>query len=210
MKNHFTLCALFSIKLFSFLFFSKTKSCREIDKTKLHLHKKVLIWNGGVSLLLVYLEYHSEKKIIKLIFIPFISIFIPANSNTGESKKYVFCCTVCGGLVTILGSLFLTVYFLLRSLTSTLNYFETIPTFVPASLVSIIINFCENKLLKFTFQLIFTGILIMILSKRKYRNNYLVSSFSNWLWQEIWILVYWCWIFSCRLKLEVYVAWYVP
>ncbi|XP_044745533.1 uncharacterized protein LOC123307337 isoform X2 [Coccinella septempunctata] len=80
-----------------------------------------------------------------------------ASSNTGESKKYVFCCTVCGGLVTILGSLFLTVYFLLRSLTSTLNYFETIPTFVPASL------------------LIFTGILIMILSKRKYRNNYLIK-----------------------------------
>ncbi|KAL3288328.1 hypothetical protein HHI36_002776 [Cryptolaemus montrouzieri] len=80
-----------------------------------------------------------------------------ANSNSGESKKYVFCCTVCGGLVTVLGSLFLTVYFLLRSLTSTLNYFETIPTFVPASM------------------LIFTGILIMILSKRKYRNNYLIK-----------------------------------
>ncbi|KAK9886652.1 hypothetical protein WA026_017573 [Henosepilachna vigintioctopunctata] len=80
-----------------------------------------------------------------------------ASANSGESKKYVFCCTVCGGLVTILGSLFLTVYFLLRSLTSTLNYFETIPTFVPASM------------------LIFTGILIMILSKRKYRNNYLIK-----------------------------------
>lgn len=80
-----------------------------------------------------------------------------ANPTSGESKKYVFCCTVCGGLVTILGSLFLTVYFLLRSLTSTLNYFETIPSFVPATM------------------LILTGILVMILSKRKYRNNYLIK-----------------------------------
>lgn len=39
-------------------------------------------------------------------------------------------------MATILGALFLAVYFLLRSYTSTLGYFETIPTFVPATMVS--------------------------------------------------------------------------
>lgn len=35
-----------------------------------------------------------------------------------------------------MGTLFLAVYFLLRSYTSTLGYFETIPTFVPATMVN--------------------------------------------------------------------------
>lgn len=58
-----------------------------------------------------------------------------ANPNSGGIRKYVFWCCACGGLATILGALFLAVYFLLRSYTSTLGYFETIPTFVPATMV---------------------------------------------------------------------------
>lgn len=61
---------------------------------------------------------------------------ISANPNTGGIRKYVFWCCACGGLATVLGALFLAVYFLLRSYTSTLGYFETIPTFVPATMVS--------------------------------------------------------------------------
>lgn len=51
-------------------------------------------------------------------------------------RKYVFLCTACGGLAVLLGALFLTVYFMLRSYTSSLNYFETVPTYVPAAMVS--------------------------------------------------------------------------
>lgn len=36
----------------------------------------------------------------------------------------------------LLGLLFLAVYFLIRSYTSTVSYFETVPSFVPATLVS--------------------------------------------------------------------------
>ncbi|KAJ8955808.1 hypothetical protein NQ318_005349 [Aromia moschata] len=57
------------------------------------------------------------------------------NPSSGGIRKYVFWCCACGGLATILGALFLAVYFLLRSYTSTLGYFETIPTFVPATMV---------------------------------------------------------------------------
>jgi hypothetical protein len=59
-----------------------------------------------------------------------------ANPSHSGIRKYVFWCCVCGGLATILGTLFLAVYFLLRSYTSTLGYFETIPTFVPATMVN--------------------------------------------------------------------------
>jgi hypothetical protein len=49
----------------------------------------------------------------------------------------VFLCTACGGLAVLLGALFLTVYFMLRSYTSSLNYFETVPTYVPAAMVRV-------------------------------------------------------------------------
>lgn len=54
----------------------------------------------------------------------------------GGLRKYVFLCAACGGLSSLLGILFLAVYFLLRSYTSSLVYFETVPTYVPASMVS--------------------------------------------------------------------------
>lgn len=64
--------------------------------------------------------------------------FVGGGSGGGGIRKYVFWCTICGGIATILGALFLAVYFMLRSYTSTLGYFETIPTFVPATMVYII------------------------------------------------------------------------
>lgn len=67
-----------------------------------------------------------------------IICFIAANVNAGRIRKYVFWCCACGGLATVLGVLFLVVYFLLRYYTSTLGYFETIPTFIPATMVSFI------------------------------------------------------------------------
>ncbi|CAG9860764.1 unnamed protein product [Phyllotreta striolata] len=72
-------------------------------------------------------------------------------------RKYVFWCCACGGLSTILGALFLAVYFLLRSYTSTLGYFETIPTFVPATM------------------LILTGLCVISLARRKNRYSYLIK-----------------------------------
>lgn len=67
-------------------------------------------------------------------------IIIPFSAARGRPgmviKKYVVWCLVCGGFSCILGLLFLGVYFLLHSYTITVGNFETVPTFVPATLVS--------------------------------------------------------------------------
>ncbi|KAL5292392.1 hypothetical protein ACFFRR_011289 [Megaselia abdita] len=72
-------------------------------------------------------------------------------------KKYVVWCLICGGFSCLLGIMFLTVYFLLRSYTRTIGYFETVPTFVPATL------------------LILTGICIISLARRRNRYSYLIK-----------------------------------
>ncbi|KAK7792155.1 hypothetical protein R5R35_007712 [Gryllus longicercus] len=72
-------------------------------------------------------------------------------------RKYVFLCTACGGLAVLLGALFLTVYFMLRSYTSSLAYFETVPTYVPAAM------------------LIGTGLVVMCLAGRRNRYAYLIK-----------------------------------
>lgn len=46
------------------------------------------------------------------------------------SKKYVLLCAACGGLAVVLGSLFAVLYVVLRSYTSSLHYFETVPSYV--------------------------------------------------------------------------------
>lgn len=51
-------------------------------------------------------------------------------------RKYVIWCLICGGILCLIGVMFLAVYFLLRSYTSTVGYFETVPPFVPSTLVS--------------------------------------------------------------------------
>ncbi|XP_017127592.1 uncharacterized protein LOC108146192 isoform X2 [Drosophila elegans] len=72
-------------------------------------------------------------------------------------KKYVVWCLICGGFSCLLGVLFLGVYFLLHSYTITVGNFETVPTFVPATL------------------LILTGICIMSLARRRNRYSYLIK-----------------------------------
>lgn len=72
-------------------------------------------------------------------------------------KKYVVWCLICGGFSCLLGVLFLGVYFLLHSYTITVGNFETVPTFVPATL------------------LILTGLCIMSLARRRNRYSYLIK-----------------------------------
>lgn len=66
-------------------------------------------------------------------------------------------CAACGGLAIILGSLFAVLYFVLRSYTSSLHYFETVPSYV-ASVV-----------------LIVTGLLMLCFGWRRNRFGYLVK-----------------------------------
>uniref|UniRef100_A0A146KTR5 Uncharacterized protein n=1 Tax=Lygus hesperus TaxID=30085 RepID=A0A146KTR5_LYGHE len=82
---------------------------------------------------------------------------IEAHLTKKRLKKYVFLCTVCGGLASLLGALFLGVYLLLRSYTSSLDYFETIPTYIPATM------------------LLLTGLGIMCLARRKNRYSVLIK-----------------------------------
>uniref|UniRef100_A0A1B6DWH9 Uncharacterized protein n=1 Tax=Clastoptera arizonana TaxID=38151 RepID=A0A1B6DWH9_9HEMI len=72
-------------------------------------------------------------------------------------RKYVVLCTVCGGLASILGVFFLTVYLTLRTYTSSLDYFETIPTYIPAAM------------------LMMTGLSVMCLARRKNRYVFLIK-----------------------------------
>lgn len=59
-------------------------------------------------------------------------------------RKYVILCTACGGMAALLGALFLLVHFVLRAHTSSLHYFETVPTYVPATMVSATL-FCPKS-----------------------------------------------------------------
>ena len=45
-------------------------------------------------------------------------------------------CAACGGLAVVLGALFAVLYFVLRSYTSSLHYFETVPSYVASVVVS--------------------------------------------------------------------------
>ncbi|KRK00792.1 uncharacterized protein LOC6532439 isoform X2 [Drosophila yakuba] len=80
-----------------------------------------------------------------------------AHRHGAGIKKYVVWCLICGGFSCLLGVLFLGVYFLLHSYTITVGNFETVPTFVPATL------------------LILTGICIMSLARRRNRYSYLIK-----------------------------------
>lgn len=72
-------------------------------------------------------------------------------------RKYVILCLVCGGSAVFVGVLFIAIYFTLRSYTSSLQFFETIPTYVPAAV------------------LIVTGLMVMCFAKRRNRYTYLVK-----------------------------------
>jgi hypothetical protein len=66
----------------------------------------------------------------------FPSLLLVSVPHQPGVRKYVIWCLICGGILCLLGVMFLAVYFLLRSYTSTVGYFETVPPFVPATLVS--------------------------------------------------------------------------
>lgn len=72
-------------------------------------------------------------------------------------RKYVILCLVCGGSAVFVGVLFIAIYFTLKSYTSSLQFFETIPTYVPAAV------------------LILTGLMVMCFAKRRNRYTYLVK-----------------------------------
>ena len=52
------------------------------------------------------------------------------------AKKYILLCLLCGGLCLSLGVLYLVIFFLLSHYTTSLHYFQTLPTYIPAVVVS--------------------------------------------------------------------------
>lgn len=109
----------------------------------LNFHAEGWQWTLIKYLLLASFEsmYHfSVRSIPHPIFFnsrhSFIFMVLFAVPPRSGIRKYVVWCLICGGLSCLLGLGFLGVYFLVRSYTSTIGYFETVPTFVPATLVS--------------------------------------------------------------------------
>ena len=56
--------------------------------------------------------------------------------NRSFWTKYCLLCTICGSAATILAAIFLVVAALFRYYTTSIYYFETVPTYIPAILVS--------------------------------------------------------------------------
>ncbi|XP_015928886.1 uncharacterized protein [Parasteatoda tepidariorum] len=79
------------------------------------------------------------------------------NSGRGWMKKYVIACLVCGGLSIAHGIVFVIIYLLLRSYTSSLQFFETIPTYVPGIVF------------------IITGLILTCFIKRRNRYAFLIK-----------------------------------
>ena len=52
------------------------------------------------------------------------------------AKKYILLCLLCGGCCLTLGILYLVIFFLLGRYTTSLHYFQTLPTYIPAVVVS--------------------------------------------------------------------------
>ena len=48
------------------------------------------------------------------------------------TQKYVLLTLICGGLSVVLGALFMAIYLTVKATTTSLHYFQTIPTYVPA------------------------------------------------------------------------------
>lgn len=72
-------------------------------------------------------------------------------------QKYVLLTVICGTLSIILGVLFITIYFIVRNTTTSLHYFETIPTYIPGVAMTI------------------TGIMVMLFSKTNHRKSCFVK-----------------------------------
>lgn len=103
-------------------------------------------------------------------------------TDNGEGsccKKYVVLCCLCGGLSAAVGCLFLAVHAVLSAHTASLALFETVPSYIPGTMVKIkfIIVDNKNKIIIFFFlffQLILMGLFTMILARRKHRYSLLV------------------------------------
>lgn len=107
------------------------------------------------------ININSQEKYFRfcnLIFFLFFNLVSSSNANNNNMrtqrdrndglrtddcchktllKKYVILCLICGGLSVLVGCLFIVIYFLFRSYTSSLQYFETIPTYIPSLMVMI-------------------------------------------------------------------------
>lgn len=100
------------------------------------------IWSGFIivsSLVCCYVYLPHQFFIFRFFF--FLLLFHSASNNNCNpcSKKYVMLCAACGGLAIILGSLFAVLYVVLRSYTSSLHYFETVPSYVASVSVKLTI-----------------------------------------------------------------------
>jgi hypothetical protein len=60
-----------------------------------------------------------------------------SNNATCAARKYVLLCCLCGGLCLALGCLYVAIYFVLDANTTSMHYFQTLPTYVPAIPVSL-------------------------------------------------------------------------
>lgn len=117
-------------------------------------------------------------------------------SRDSLMHKYVLLCVICGALSSMVGSILIIIYVLMRSNTSSLQYFETIPTYIPAILVinDLLIesfNKMYKILIKLTFdlQLISNGLIVMCFAKSKARFSYLVIS-VNVVYYPILLVLY--------------------
>jgi hypothetical protein len=73
------------------------------------------------------------------------------------NKKYILLSWVSGGLCVLLGVLFLVIHVLVVTRTASLEYFQTIPAYIPAVM------------------LIVTGVLVTVFSKSGARHPYLIK-----------------------------------
>lgn len=89
-------------------------------------------WTGNTHILNLLFDINVKVNLI------FFALFITVPPPTPGVRKYVLWCLLCGGAAGLLGIMFLGVYFLIRNYTSSVAYFETVPTFVPSTLVSFI------------------------------------------------------------------------
>ena len=74
------------------------------------------------------------------------------------TQKYVLLTLICGGLSVVLGALFMAIYLTVKSTTTSLHYFQTIPTYVPA--IAVRLNNFINSLSKvrlFCLSVVLTG-----------------------------------------------------
>ena len=58
-------------------------------------------------------------------------------------KKYILLSCVSGGICLVLGILYLAIYFTLSAYTTSLHYFQTMPTYIPAVVVRYLTVMCS-------------------------------------------------------------------